>query len=235
MATAETAAEGADRTRVNARRLIVIGGGEHAAVVVDAIRTCPDEWLPIAFSDPDPRPGASRRLELEHIFDDDVGQRLRLAPGDAPSLVLGIGGPAVRREQAAARFAGASWATIVHASAWVSPSATLEEGSVVLGGAIVNAGARIGRHVIVNTGAVIEHDVRLGDFVHVGPRVAIGGGATIGPKAFVGLGAVVRDHTSVGANASIGMGAVVVEDVPADTLVVGSPARPHGSAPLEEG
>jgi len=216
---------------VSRRQLIVIGGGEHAGVVADAARSAPDRWELIGFSDPNPRPDAEARLGLRWLGDDRaVLARLEAGAGVAPSLVLGIGGPVAARRAAIDAFGAATWAVVVHGTAWVSPSASIGDGTVVLAGAVVNASARLGRHTIVNTRAVAEHDVELGDFVHAGPGAVIGGGARIGEDAFIGLGALVRDHLVVGRAATVGMGSVVVEEVAAGTTVAGSPARPIRSA-----
>lgn len=53
----------------------------------------------------------------------------------------------------------------------------------------------------------------------------VNGSAHIGENAYL-AGAIVRNQCSVGDNAFVGLGAVVVKDVPADTTVVGNPARP---------
>jgi sugar O-acyltransferase (sialic acid O-acetyltransferase NeuD family) len=219
---------------VTRRQLVVIGGGEHAGVVVDAARTQPDLWELIGFSDPDPRSDAEKRLGIPWLGDDRVVlARLDESGPDVARLVLGIGGPVAARRAAVEAFGTATWAVIVHAAAWVSPSATLGDGAVVLAGAVVNASATIGRHAIVNSRAVVEHDVEMGDFAHAGPGAVIGGGARIGRDSFIGLGALVRDHLVVGPGATVGMGAVVVDEVPAGTTVAGSPARPIRSALAE--
>ena len=162
--------------------------------------------------------------------DTDLGDRLEHTEAERrPWCVLGfVGSDGVVGREAAVRRLGpaARWATVVHDRAWVSPSASLGEGSVVLAGAIVNAGATVGRHAIVNSGAVIEHDVTIGDLVHVGPGAVMGGGATVGDGSLVALGAMVRDHIRIGSGATAGMGAVVVADVAPGVVVVGSPARP---------
>jgi sugar O-acyltransferase (sialic acid O-acetyltransferase NeuD family) len=229
MATLDPATQGPDRrVDVSRRALVVVGGGEHAAVVVDAARSDPDAWELRGFADPAPDPGAVARLGLEHLGDDAyLASRVADDALDAPWLVVGFGAPVAARRDAVERFhEAARWATVVHRAAWVSSAAILGEGTVVLAGAIVNAGARIGRHVIVNTRAVVEHDVRIGDYAHVAPGAVIGGGAAIGDEAFIGLGGLVRDHVMIGAGATVGMGAVVVDDVPAGATVAGSPARP---------
>ncbi len=209
--------------------LILVGGGEHARVVADAARST-GRWEIVGVADPAVPDGSFAELGIAHLGDDRaLAATLASAGADArPWLIVSIGAivdGAVRR-QAVARFEREQWACVVHAAAWVSPSAEVEQGAVVMAGAVVNAGARIGAHAIVNSGAIIEHDVLVGAFARIGPRAAIGGGTVIGADALIGLGAAVRDHVIVGAGATVGMGAVVTEPVAPGATVVGVPARP---------
>jgi acetyltransferase EpsM len=236
MATSEAAAQAADRHRPDEpASLIVIGGGEHARVVIEAARTRPDQWTISGYVDPVPVERTTRLTGAPHLGDDRAIDAA-LAEGsvdDRPWVVLGVGGagsPGLRQrlvERLDARAATpVRWATIVHSGAWVSPTARLGPGTVVLAGAIVNSGAAIGAHAIVNTAAVVEHDVVIGDFTHVAPAAVVGGGASLGRDGFVGLGARIRDHVTIGDGATIGMAAAVVDDVAAGVTVVGSPAKP---------
>jgi acetyltransferase EpsM len=218
---------------MTARPLAVVGAGEHAAVVVEAARSRPEAWRVVGFSDRDGGSWlAAREPELQNLGDDDaLMDRLVRDANEAPALVLGFGGgtrPGTRAATVERFGSGADWATIVHASAWVSPSATLGPGTFVGAAAVVQAGAVAGRHVIINTGAIVEHDVVLEDFCHVAPGAAIGGGTRVGTGVFLGLGARLRDHITVGDGATIGMGAVVVDDVAAGRAVVGVPAHELG-------
>jgi acetyltransferase EpsM len=204
-------------------RLILIGGGEHARVVIEAIRSGAGQEL-IGFVDREPCEETTRRLGVARLGDESA---LRSHPGALG--VLGFGALASRalRVEAVKRFAPslAGWGTVVHATAWVSPTATVAPGTVILARAVVQTGARIGAHCIVNSGAIVEHDVELGDQVQLAPGAVLGGGARVGALAYVGLGAVVRDHTTIGAGATVGMGAVVVADVHDGARVLGVPAR----------
>ena len=216
-----------DEPEVSARRsIIVIGGGEHARVVMDCIRSRPDLWSLEGFVDPHPAPEAVERFTIPHLGDDDM-----ISPhAHGRWFVIGVGsvGVARVRSRIAERYtaAGARWAVVVHASAWVSPSAHLGPGTVVCAGAIVNTGATVGAHCVVNTGAIVEHDVQLGDFVQVGPGAALGGGAVASHGAYLGLGCRVRDHVRIGARTVVGMGSVVIGSVGDEQTVVGVPARP---------
>jgi acetyltransferase EpsM len=211
---------------MTARALVVVGGGEHGRVVVETARSRPDLWDVAGFVDPQPCTETATRLGLRRLGDDDwVATATSL-----PWLVLGLGAVGISRlrERIVARYAAHApqWASLVHAAAWVSPTAVLEPGTVVMAGAVVNSGARLGPHVVVNTGAVVEHDVVCGAFVQLGPGAVVGGGTTIDAGSYLGLGCRVRDHVHIGPEALVGMGAVVVGDVEGGTAVAGVPARP---------
>lgn len=236
MAPLGPSSQAADPSRaVTPRPLLSIGGGEHAGVVIEAAHSRPDEWRVVGFTDPEAPAGALALDGTEYLGDDPTGLRRfdQLPADDRPWLVLAVGGardPGIRRRVSGAvetLVPGARWAVVIHASAWVSPTASLDEGTVVLAGAVVNAGARIGRQSIVNSRAVVEHDARIGAFGHVGPGAVVGGGTRVGSGVTIGMGALIRDHIVVGDGATVGMGAVVVGDVHAGTTVLGFPARPR--------
>jgi acetyltransferase EpsM len=205
-------------------RIVVIGGGEHARVLIEAARSRSSLHEVLGFVDPEACEETTRRLGVPRLGGEEALERHR--------GVLGILGFAAlesrnRREEAVTRLSSRldGWATVVHSSAWVSPTATVGEGTVIMAGAVVQTGARIGAHCVINTGAIVEHDADLGAHVQLAPGATLGGSVRIGSLAYIGVGAVVRDHIAIGAGATVGMGAVVVRDVVAGALVMGVPAR----------
>ncbi len=140
------------------------------------------------------------------------------------SLIIAIGNN-ITRKKISSRFNEFNFFSSVHKTAFVSPSATVGAGTVVMLYAIINSDATIGNHVIVNTGALIEHDCNIEDFVHISPKVTLSGNVKIGIGTHVGSGAIVIPGIKIGKWCTIGAGTVVINDIPDGATVIGNPGR----------
>jgi UDP-perosamine 4-acetyltransferase len=151
----------------------------------------------------------------------------RLAADGLEGVLLGFGAAQGREPIVeAVEAAGLALPTVVHASAYVAPSARLADGVQVLPRASVGPNARIGRGGLVNTGAIVEHDAIVEDYSVVDPGAVLTGRVRIGRSVEVGSGAVLIPDVEVGSGATVGAGAVVIRSVAAGQTVVGVPARP---------
>jgi len=207
---------------------IILGGGGHAAVLIDCITQAGmASELNFGVLDSDPSKWGSGMAGFPVLGGDDLLKEI-VGKG-ARYFLVGLGG--VRSNEPrkllfeTAISAGLKPLSVRHPSAIVSPQARLGEGDQLLPGCIVNAGAVLGRNVIVNSGAIVEHDCRIGDHVHVATGARLASTIIVGELAFIGAGAVVRQCITIGERAMVGAGAVVVKDVPAGAVVMGVPAR----------
>ena len=140
------------------------------------------------------------------------------------ALIIAIGNN-ITRKKISSRFNEFNFFSSVHKTAFVSPSATIGKGTVVMIYAIVNADATIGNHVIINTAALIEHDCTIDDFAHISPKVTLSGNVKIGTGTHVGSGAIVIPGIKIGKWCTIGAGAVVINDIPDGATVIGNPGK----------
>lgn len=120
---------------------------------------------------------------------------------------------------------GAALQSIIHPSAILSPSARIDDGAMVLAGAIIGPRAVIGQSVIVNHAASVDHDCHVGDYGNICPGARLGGSVHAETGVFVGMNAVILPGLHLGTDCIIGAGAVVTADAPAQSCMVGVPAR----------
>ena len=92
---------------------------------------------------------------------------------------------------------------------------TIEPNTVIMMGAIINIGAVIGEGTMIDMGAVLGGRATVGKHCHVGAGAVLAG--VIEPASATPV--IVEDNVLIGANA------VVIEDVPANMVVAGCPAR----------
>ena len=120
---------------------------------------------------------------------------------------------------------GLQFVSLVHPSASIFSTASLDTGTIVNAGAVVAAHVQLAQHVIINRGCLIGHHASIGDFATISPGANIAGRTRIGDRSYVGMGAIVLDGVAIGSGAVVGAGAVVTRDVPERVQVVGIPAR----------
>lgn len=112
-----------------------------------------------------------------------------------------------------------------HKTSIISKTTYIDEGTVIMAGAVINSDAKIGKHCIINTNAIIEHDCIIENYVHISPNATITGNVEIGEGTHIGAGAVLIPNIKIGKWVVVGAGAIVLNEVPDYAVVVGNPAR----------
>ena len=115
--------------------------------------------------------------------------------------------------------------TILHLASWVSNTAILEKGSIVLANATVQAGVSAGLGTIVNNNASIDHECNLGKGVHICPGANVAGNVIIGDKSWIGIGSRIIQNLKIGSEVVIGAGSCVIRNVIDGQVVYGVPAK----------
>jgi UDP-3-O-[3-hydroxymyristoyl] glucosamine N-acyltransferase len=149
-----------------------------------------------------------------------LGDRVRVQAG----AVLGTPGFGYVREDDDSllrQFHGGN--VVLEDDVTVGPNASIDR--AVFGETRVREGAKLSGNVH------LAHQTEVGEDVTVAYCCGLAGGATVGDRTTVHPHVSVATDVEVGADAELGMHATVLEDVPAETLVVGSPAEPVEEEP----
>jgi len=108
---------------------------------------------------------------------------------------------------------------IISPNAYCSPRATIQQGSIMMHGSVVNTGAKVGKNCIINSQALLEHDVTIEANCHISTGARVNGDVTIGEGTFVGSGVILREGVKIGKKVVIGAGQTILSDVPDHTIV----------------
>ena len=201
-------------------KVIIIGSGGHAKVVIDILLKKENTEI-IGILDDN-----FENISYKEILNIPILGKIELSeslPKDY-SYIIAIGDNNVR-EKIAKRYSNLNYTTAIHPTAIVGEGVEIETGTVLMPRVVINSYSKIGKHCILNTGSIIEHDNEIGDFVHISPRALLCGGVKVEKKVWVGAGSVVIQGVTLGENSLIGAGSVVLKDVLYNLKVVGNPAR----------
>lgn len=204
------------------RQLVMLAGGGHARVVLDAVERSGRKVCAIL----DPSIAKGQQVFGVPVVGDDSW----LDGVSAADYLLINGAGALPRKTTRQRLyerakqRGFTFATVTHPSAILGRQVELLEGTQIMAGTTVQCGSRVGINSVINTGAQLDHDCQIGEHAFIGPGVVLCGNVCVGSQAFVGAGAVVLPGVAIGECSIIGAGAVVTRNVPEGTLVVGNPA-----------
>ena len=108
---------------------------------------------------------------------------------------------------------GAKFATLIHPSAIVSPSAIVGEGCVVAHNASIGPKAIIGNFNMLNSRCTIGHDSTIGNFNFIGPQVVLSGFTKVGNNNMFGVNSATIPTIEIGDNNTIAAGMIITKTV----------------------
>jgi len=206
-------------------KIVVIGAGGHAKVIIDILEQAGtfqlqgllDSQLPVG----------TRVLDYEVLGNDRDLPRL-MEQAQVAGAVVAIGDNFLRGKIVAELrqlVPVLAFPPAIHPAATIARSAVIDAGTVVMAGAVVNSNTTVGEFCILNTNCSVDHDCMLGNYASLAPGSCVGGTVQIGEMSAICLGAKVIQRVKIGAHTVVGAGATVLSDLPANVVAYGTPAR----------
>jgi len=186
--------------------MYLYGASGHAKVIIDIL--------------------LSQGIQITGLYDDNesietlLGYPVFHKTDISSPLIVSIGDNKIRK--IISQKINVEFATAIHSSAIVSNFSKIDEGSVVMQGAIMQANTIVGKHCIINTGASVDHDCVIEDYVHISPHATLCGNVSVGEGTWIGAGTVIIPGVKIGKWCTIGAGSVVTKDIPDNALAVGN-------------
>ena len=121
----------------------------------------------------------------------------------------------------------------IEPGAIIRDKVTIGKNAVIMMGAVINIGAEIGDETMIDMNAVVGARGKLGKRVHLGAGAVVAGvleppsksPCEIGDNVLIGANAVILEGVKIGNNSVVAAGSVVVNDVPENVVVAGTPAK----------
>lgn len=202
------------------KKLIIIGSGGHGAELDDYIQYANQLakdpiYEIVGYLDDNPASYANYRLSGPLLG----GVRDHKVRPDCFYL-MGIANLTYRKlfvEQYLAQ--GAAFITLIHPTAYISPSAQIESGVVIGPMANIGPNARVGAFTLINSRCSLGHDTKVGNFNFISPNVCFSGFTEIGDGNLFGINSATIPGIKVGNNNKIMTGMVLDKNVGDDEVV----------------
>lgn len=176
--------------------ILLIGGGGHCKSAIDVIEQ-EGNYTILGIIDTKENIG-KKVLDYEIIgCDDDLEQLLSICKhvlitvGHIKSNAL-----RVKLFEYVKEF-GFILPVVISPLAYVSKHTSLDEGTIVMHHALINANANIGKNCIINTKALIEHDVTIEEHCHISTGAVINGGVHVKANTFYGSNATCKEYITI--------------------------------------
>lgn len=177
-------------------RIAVVGAGGCGRMVLDVLLACGYESWIMGFYD-DAHAVLPREVRGFPVLG-DTWMLKSLLSVESVFVVVAITDNAARLRVAnSIRSLGGQFMSAVHPHAYVSPEATLGDGSVVCAGAVLHPDVALGSHCMVGPGAVLDRDVSVGAGAWLSAGAVVGSAAGVGARASLGYNSVVGRKASL--------------------------------------
>lgn len=189
------------------KAIYLYGASGHAKVIIDLLK--------------------SQGVETKGLIDDNkfvtelLGYPVQHDAAGLNPVIISIGDNGIRKK-VAEKLSDHQFGIASHSSSVISPNSTIDNGTVIMQGAIIQSDVRVGKHCIVNTGASVDHDCVVEDFVHLSPQSVLCGNVHIGEGSWIGAGSIVIPGVRIGKWCIIAAGSVVTKDIPDYSLAAGN-------------
>jgi len=117
------------------------------------------------------------------------------------------------------------WTSIIHSNAYISSTAKIGVGVLMLSGVNLGPGCIVDDFCILNTSSSLDHDSRMASFSSLLPGVITAGNVSIGLRTCICIGSSISHSVEVGDDVCVGGGSLVLKNIPSNIFGYGVPFK----------
>ena len=209
------------RFRYDLERVVIIGAGRGAEVVVDILAEDPDKMIVGLVDD---RVTEFPLFNLPVIFHSVRAFPLEFDRNAYDTVIVSIGANLktmqIRHEIFTHyREHGVRFTNAIARSAELRRGVQLGEGNIIGGQVYIGASTRIGHNNLISYGAKVGHHNIVGDSNLIAPGVVTSGSVKIGTLCILSAGVTVINRVEIGDRVVLPVGYAVTRDLPSGTLI----------------
>ena len=203
------------------QRILIIGGGNGAVQIIDALAGCPQQRVVAILDDNAALHGKQvagvpilGAINLAHAADMHAGGQF-----DAAVISISTSIPARARIFEQWKGRGIPFANVIHPSCVVGINVSWGEGNVVMALCHFGACATIGDNNFLSAFCSIEHHCTLGSHCSFGPAVVTSSRVRIGDRVRFGTGIYIEPGIQIGEDSVIASGLALTQHIPPRSLL----------------
>lgn len=189
---------------ININKLLIVGAGGHGRCCLDIARESYDQ---IAFLDDN---HINKKINDCRVI--DTINNMKLYYTDYKDIFIAIGNNKLRKKLTdQANNIGFNIISLISRKSIVSKYASIDKGTVIFPGSVVESNSFIGRGCIITANTTINHDVVIEDYVLIYSNSVIRPYTLIGSYTRIGSSCTVTFGTGIKASSDIPDGTIVKE------------------------
>lgn len=208
-------------------RIIIIGSGKHAKVVIDILEDMNKYEIAGFISE-------GNQVDNEFCGYPMLGNDDSLLEifnqNEIINVAIGIGGWKNNNKlrkliYSKVKNIGFQLPNVIHPTAIISKNVIMGEANVIFPGVIINTEVVLHNNIVIATGSTIDHETTIKDNVLVSAGVTVGGNVEIGEDCLLALGSKIVSDLIIQKKVIIAAGAVVVKNCSESGKYIGLPAK----------
>lgn len=196
----------------SAERILIIGGGNGAEVIIAMLSSDPNKVV-VGVTDSNKEKHGKEILGVKILGDDDLIPQLK-EDEKFDSLIISITEFMTIRRKIYEKFSKQyQFTNVVHPSTIIDPGVKIGTGNVICANAHIGTSTLIGNNNFIGAMANVDHHNVLGSNCLIAPYSSTCGSVSIGDNTIIGTGVNIKNHINIGNDVLITSGSVIIRNV----------------------